>query len=384
MKISSRVSRPSTPGPTSTSARLARICYTSGTTGDPKGVVYSHRSNYLHTLGFTSGNVCALSEEDCILPIVPMFHANAWGIPYAAWLSGTDFLMPGRFLQPEPLAAMIEKHKPTRAGAVPSIWTALLHHVEKNPADLSSIELVLCGGSAVPRSLMEAFEEKHKVRILQAWGMTEMSPLGALAKPPRGSTGEDAWKYRTKTGRVAAGVEMRVVDDAGKPLPWDGESVGEIEVRGPWVTASYFRVEDPAKFHDGWLRTGDVGHIDSRGFMQITDRAKDVIKSGGEWISSVDLENTIMGHQAVFEAAVIGIPDDKWDERPLACIVLKEGASATAADLASYLSDKVAKFWLPENWTFVAEIPKTSVGKFDKKVLRARHEQNELKVEKLR
>jgi fatty-acyl-CoA synthase len=358
----------------------AAMCYTSGTTGNPKGVVYSHRSTYLHSLAECSGASFGLSEDDRILPIVPMFHANAWGLPYAGWMTGADFIMPGRFLQGEPLCKLIEAERPTISGAVPTVWADILRYADANPVDFSSIRLVPCGGSAVPRHLMEAFQERHGVRIIQAWGMTETSPLGAVAKPPRGTPPEEEMQWRTKTCRVIAGVELRIVDDNGAVLPWDGEAVGEIEVRGPWITASYYKDDDPAKFDDGWLRTGDVGSVDPLGYIQITDRAKDVIKSGGEWISSVELEGEIMAHPDVVEAAVVGVPDERWDERPLACVVLKEGAASGVDDLKGFLADRVAKWWLPERWAFIDEVPKTSVGKFDKKVLRARYAEGELDV----
>jgi fatty-acyl-CoA synthase len=309
-----------------------------------------------------------------------MFHANAWGLPYAGWLAGADFVMPGRFLQGEPMCKLIEMERPTISGAVPTVWNDILGYADKNPVDLSSLRLVACGGSAVPRSLMEAFQERHGVRIIQAWGMTETSPLAAIAHPPKGTEPEAEMDWRAKTGRVCAGVELRIVADDGTVLPWDGEAVGEIQVRGPWITASYYKEDDEGKFHDGWLRTGDVGLVDPKGFMQITDRAKDVIKSGGEWISSVELEGCLMGHPAVREAAVVGVPDERWTERPLACVVLKESEEVSIEDLKAYLAERVAKWWLPERWTFIDEVPKTSVGKFDKKVLRAKYAEGDLEV----
>ncbi|EME63629.1 long-chain fatty acid--CoA ligase [Amycolatopsis decaplanina] len=366
----------------------AAMCYTSGTTGDPKGVAYSHRSIWLHSMQVTMSDSMRLAQHDKALAIVPMFHAMAWGMPYAAMMVGASLLMPDRFLQPAPIAQMLDAEKPTFAGAVPTIWQGLLSHLDANPQDISHLREVVVGGSAAPPSLMHAFEDRYGVPILHAWGMTETSPLGSVARPPAAATGEKAWEYRYTQGRFPASVSARLIGDNGEELPWDNESVGELEVQGPWIAASYYGgttgdEPDPEKFHDGWLRTGDVGKISPDGYLTLTDRAKDVIKSGGEWISSVDLENQVMAHPAVAEAAVVGIPDEKWDERPLVAVVLKEGQSVTAEDLREFLSDKVAKWQLPENWTFVDEVPKTSVGKFDKKRLRAFHSEGKLDVSHL-
>ncbi|GAB3373966.1 long-chain fatty acid--CoA ligase [Amycolatopsis echigonensis] len=362
----------------------AAMCYTSGTTGDPKGVVYSHRSLYLHSMAACTGNGLGIAEQDRILPVVPMFHANAWGLPYAALMAGAELLMPDRFMQAAPLARMVHTERPTVAGAVPTIWNDVLLDTEKDAGlDFSSLRLVVCGGSAVPRSLMEAFENRLGVTILQAWGMTETSPMASVARPAVTAGPADAWRMRATQGRPVCGVEMRIVGDDGTPQPRDGQAVGELEVRGPWVTGSYYQVDDDARFHDGWLRTGDVGHISAEGFLTLTDRMKDVIKSGGEWISSVELESALAGHPDVFEAAVIAAPDERWQERPLAAVVLREGAIVSPGELRSWLSDKLPRWWLPERWTFVEEIPRTSVGKFDKKVLRGDYADGRLKVETL-
>jgi fatty-acyl-CoA synthase len=356
----------------------AGMCYTTGTTGDPKGVVYSHRSTVLHTFGGLLA--LGMNERERILPVVPMFHANAWGLPYEAWFCGADLVMPSRFLQPEPLCRLIAQERVTYTGAVPTVWNDVLRYAEQNPVDFSSLRTIVCGGSAVPKSLIERFRDRFGVSMLQGWGMTETSPVGAVSHPPKGRPPEQEMDWRAKTGRVIAGIELRIVDDESNVLPWDGETVGEIEVRGPWVTGSYYQDDAPDKFDDGWLRTGDVGSVDRLGFVQITDRAKDVVKSGGEWISSMEIENHLMAHPDVVEAAVIGVPDDRWDERPLAVVVVRPSMSTDADDLRGFLADKIARWWLPERWTFVPELPKTSVGKFDKKALRAEYQAGRFNV----
>jgi fatty-acyl-CoA synthase len=290
-------------------------------------------------------------------------------------------LLPNRFLQAEALVDMIEQRRTTVAAAVPTIWNDVLQYLNANPGhDISSLRLVACGGSAVPLGMMKTYEQTYGVHIRQAWGMTETSPLAALAAPPPEVTGEDHWTLRATAGRVVSGVEVRLVDDAGCVLPNDGKAVGEIEIRGPWITGSYYQNADASKFDDGWLRTGDVGRIDPQGFITLTDRAKDVIKSGGEWISSVELELLLMDHPAVLEAAVVAVPDERWQERPLAAVVVKGDATVTAPELRKHLCDKVARFWLPERWTFIDEVPKTSVGKFDKKHIRSQYAEGSYEV----
>ncbi|MEV4811159.1 fatty acid--CoA ligase [Micromonospora avicenniae] len=363
----------------------AALCYTSGTTGNPKGVAYSHRSIYLHSLQVCMPEGFGLGPTDRELAIVPMFHAMSWGLPFATFLSGASLLMPDRFLQAAPIAEMIAAERPTLAGAVPTIWADLLNYLDTHEVDISSLKEVIVGGSACPPALMRAFAERYGIQVVHAWGMTEMSPLGSVSRPPAGATGEEAWRYRYTQGRIPAGVQARIVGPDGAPMPADGTSVGELEVRGPWVTARYVGEDTPdeEKFRGGWLRTGDVGMLSPDGFITLTDRAKDVIKSGGEWISSVELENALMAHPAVLEACVVGVPDERWDERPLATVVVREGASVDAEELRDFLSASVARWQLPERWAFIDAVPKTSVGKFDKKVVRSRYADGELTVREL-
>ncbi len=352
--------------------QAAALCYTSGTTGNPKGVLYSHRSISLHSTATLVKDGLGLSRNDRVLAVVPMFHANAWGLPHGAALAGADLMLPNQFLSAEPLAGFIAAERPTLMGCVPTIFADLLRFADEHAeVDLSSLTNATCGGSAVPRQLMRDFEERHGVNIFQAWGMTETSPVATFSRPDEGEHDEAYWDTRAKQGRPLPWVELRLADDDGTEVAWDGESTGEIEVRGPWIAARYFNDESgDDKFDSGWLRTGDIAAVDADGFVQITDRAKDVIKSGGEWISSVELENEMMSHPDVVEAAVIAKPDERWAERPLCCVVLREGASATAPELVEHLRGRVAKWWLPDEFAFLEEIPKTSVGKFDKKVLR--------------
>jgi fatty-acyl-CoA synthase len=354
----------------------AQICYTSGTTGNPKGVVYSHRSSVLHALAACMADSLAVSMNDTILPVVPMFHANAWGLPHACAAVGAKMVFPGPKLDPESLLDLMVSEKVTCAGGVPTIWLGILALLDANPKkwDLSSLRQMVVGGSAAPASMMEGFEKRHGLLVTHAWGMTETNPLGSIARVKRSLADrpyEERLAVRATQGMAVPFVETRHCDDAGKKLPWDGETMGELEVRGPWVSSSYMGDEGKDRWtRDGWFKTGDVVTIDREGYLRICDRSKDVVKSGGEWISSVALENALMGHPSVLEAAVFAGRHAKWDERPIAAIVLKKGMSATEADLAAHLEGKFAKYWLPDAYVFLDAIPRTSTGKFLKTKLR--------------
>ena len=352
------------------------LCYTSGTTGHPKGSLYSHRSMYLHTVGSCQAAAVGVTENDVVMPVVPQFHAMAWGLPYAAVNVGADLVLPGPHMQPSALAELIESERVTIAAGVPTIWNGLYHDLRQNPRDISCIRALVVGGSAMPRSLIEAYEKELDVNVVHAWGMTEMSPLGTVSKllthhldRPQ----DQQWDIKARQGYPISGVEMRIVNEEGQELPWDGTTMGELQVRGPWVARAYYRLDggEDSFTEDGWFRTGDVVTITEDGFMTITDRTKDLVKSGGEWISSVELENILMGHPQVLEAAVIAVPHERWQERPLAVVVPTDTENPPAAgELQQFLEPQVASWWLPDDYLLTDEIPKTGTGKFDKKVLR--------------
>jgi len=356
--------------------QAAAMCYTSGTTGNPKGVVYTHRSTVLHSLAAMLVDTVGVCERDVVLPIVPMFHANAWGLGHAALFAGADLIMPGSDMSPAAIADLIERERVTLAAGVPTIWMAVLPLLKGR--DLSALERVVCGGSAVPKALSEAYRAQIGLPILQAWGMTETSPIASVCGIRSSLVGRpesELAEVRAAQGVPVPLVDLRIVEPGTTgELPWDGQASGEVQVRGPWIAGSYY--EDPRSPEsftpDGWLKTGDVGTVSPEGYVRLLDRTKDLIKSGGEWISSVTLENEIMAHPAVAEAAVIAIPDAQWQERPLACVVVKPEAALTAAELLDWLRLKVPKWWLPDAVEFIDEVPKTSVGKFSKKDLRKR------------
>lgn len=358
----------------------AGMCYTTATTGLPKGVLYTQRSIYLHSLSIALPDMLGLSEKDVIMPVVPMFHVMAWGLPFAATWLGIKLVMPGRVLTPEALCKLIELEKVTISAGVPTIWMGVFQHLEAGHVyDLSSLRFIVNGGSAISANMIRLLEQKFGIRILHAYGMTETSPIVLVSnlKSHIESWDEDKkYAIRARQGLLIPGLEMKIVNDEGNEVAWDGKEMGELCVRGPWITGAYYNEPERSKenIRGGWLHTNDVVTIDEEGYLLIQDRAKDLIKSGGEWISSVDLENTIMIHPAVAEAAVIAVPDPKWQERPLACVVLKatEKGRVSEADILKFLEDKVAKWWMPNRLIFIDEIPKTSVGKFNKKALRER------------
>ncbi|MDN5938600.1 MAG: long-chain fatty acid--CoA ligase [Salinisphaera sp.] len=354
------------------------MCYTSGTTGNPKGVVYSHRSSVLHALASALPNAMSLSHRDCTLPVVPMFHANAWGLPYGATMCGAKQVLPGPHLDAESLLNLCEQEQATLAAGVPTIWMGIIEALEAEPTrwQLQPMRMVV-GGSAVPESMIRRFDP-FDLTIVQAWGLTESSPLASTCtlKPALDSADQDSrYARRATAGFTAPFVGLRIVDDDGRPLPWNGEDMGEIQLCGPWITGAYYNLDAAAdKFTDGWFCTGDIATVDAQGYVNITDRSKDVIKSGGEWISSVHLENEIMAHKEVLEAAVIAHPHPKWGERPLACVVRKPGTSVSADDIISFLRSRMEKWMLPEAVVFIDEVPRTSTGKFHKLTLRKQFE----------
>jgi fatty-acyl-CoA synthase len=361
--------------PALTEDMAAGLCYTSGTTGEPKGVLYSHRAIALHTLGICLPDGFALGERDVVLPAVPMFHANAWGLVHAAAMTGATLVLPGARPSAGTLARLLEEERVTFAAGVPTVWMGVLDELRATPRALAPGLRIHSGGAPTAPALLEAYRTELGVEIITGWGMTELTPVG-LVTHPRGEMAGwgpgELLPVRTSQGTPLPFVEVRLVDDAGRPVPSDGETPGELEVRGPWVTAGYFRADAHDAFRDGWLRTGDVATQDGRGYVRLVDRTKDLIRSGGEWISSVHLEHALMDHPAVAEAAVVAVPDEKWGERPWACVVLRAGAVATAGDVLDPLRNRFPAWWVPDRVVFLDAVPRTSTGKFDKKTLRER------------
>ena len=354
----------------------AAMCYTSATTGDPKGVAYSHRSLFLHSYGICMADTFALSERDTILQLIPMFHANGWGIPYAGIMTGSRLVFCGRHLQPADIALLIENERATFSAGVPTLWMTLYSHLESHPHDIASLRMVVVAGAALPRQFVELYEKKYGVHVMLGWGMTELTPIGtvtSLKSHLKSLPDNERFEFMARHGFPLAGVDVRIVDAEGRELPWDGIAMGELQARGPWVARGYYNdARSRQSFLDGWLRTGDIATIDTEGYIQIMDRTKDLVKSGGEWISSVDLENAIMAHPKVAEAAVVGVFHPKWQERPLACVAPRPEFrdQITKQEILDFLAQRVAKWWLPDDVVFIEAVPKTSVGKFNKRVLR--------------
>lgn len=367
---------PDYPWPQLQESDAAAMCYTSGTTGNPKGVVYSHRALYLHSLGLSMADSVGLTERDIFMPVVPMFHVLAWGTPFAAMMLGTSLVFPGPHMTPRDLVELLQDEHVTLTAGVPTLWLGMLNLLDNERYDLSALRGMVVGGAAAPQSMIEGYEKRHGLTVIHAWGMTEMTPLGTvsiLRSFQEKLSEAERFAIRARQGPPVPGVEIRAIDESGNEVPWDNKTFGELQVRGPWIIKSYYNDDrTPQSFQDGWFKTGDVVVIDENGSIQIVDRSKDVIKSGGEWISSQDLENAIMSHPKVAEAAVIAVSHPKWQERPLACVVPKPDFkdSITKDEILEHLKPKFEKMYLPDDVVFVESVPKTSVGKFDKKVLR--------------